>query len=379
MAALLELNIVLFNVSGKKSNRHQSDDNSSSVVGTLSYFEESEACHSVQHVDVRSNSTDSNDPDFYERIMNPEDSEEESQDGPDVKGSEFQPGYSSDYDSEEDDQEREGGNPTRLEVIKNILMNALRDDPLNLFVLCQDNINNDKHKILRMQMGQGLDVSSSETAVYYKSTENLEVHFVDAECLKKAEREMEFTDVDPFLQLGVRSRLTACVITPQGNAASKVLLVSWHGPHKTKIKPNSGATAQEEASTGAVQEQTSSLKVKRKCFYQLVLFLEKLKAVQSCQIVLVGGDFNWPAEEAVTEVTKLEQDGVNGAVKAAKTKTNRNVTQNRKKRRNIDYVVYWPKDRFEQIIDKVVFDCRDENSDMFDHPIVRYQVKIKVT
>ena len=260
----------------------------------------------------------------------------------------------------------------RRESVKHILDTVLGKQLPNLFFLCQDNIDKKRHKILVEKLGHGSAVlpdskttaKPAEAGVYYGSkpsqSVDYNVEFVSAEILEKVELSMRLTRDDPFLYLKGRTRLVACVLTPQGGAAgSKILLASWHGPHKTK---HPDATV-----------QLDSKEAKRICFLELVLFLDRLKQDQSCHVVIIGGGYNWPAQEAREELDRI--DRVEGVVAADYTTT----TDRRDLGDSgmIDYIVYWPKDSIQQITANV--ECGDYRRELprpFNHPIVRYQVKL---
>ena len=270
----------------------------------------------------------------------------------------------------------------RRESMKHILDTVLGKQLPNLFFLCQDSIDKKKLEILVEKLGHESAVlpdskttaKPAEAGVYYASKPSqgvgYNVEFVSAEILEKVELSMLLTRYDPFVHLKGRTRLVACVLTPKGGAAgSKILLVSWHGPHKTK---HPDAAVQTKHPDAAVQRD--SKEAKRICFKQLVDFLDRLKQDQSCHVVIIGGDYNWPAREARKELDSIGR--LEGVVAADYTTTTDR--QYLRDRGMTDYIVYWPKDNIQQITAKV--ECgnyRRKRPRPFDHPVVRYQVKLK--
>ena len=268
---------------------------------------------------------------------------------------------------------RTGAAESRRESMKYILDKVLEKRLPNFFFLCQDNIGKKKHEILMEKLGNGAATLTdptfarpAEAGVYYSSNQNQDVDhkvdFISHESLEKVQLTMRLTRDDPFLYLKGLSRLMACVLTPKGTAAGKerILLVSWHGPHKTK---NPDATL-----------QLDSKEAKRICFLELVHFLDRLKQDRSCDVVIVGGGFNWPAEEAREEMDRIGR--VNGIVTADYTTTTDR--QDLGESGMIDYIVCWPKDSIHKIEANV--ECgeyRRERPRPFNHPIVRYQVKLR--
>jgi len=284
-------------------------------------------------------------------------------------------------DSSEDSasHEKTSAAEWRRESMEHILDTVLGKQLPNLFFLCHVNVDRKKHEILVEKLGHGSETAKpAEAGVYYASKPSqrvgYNVEFVSAKILKKVELSMRLTRDDPFVYLKGRTRLVACVLTPQGGAAgSKILLVSWHGPHKTK---HPDATV-----------QLDSKEAKRICFLELVDFLDRLKQHQSCRVVIIGGGYNWPAREARKELDRISRvEGeeldrigrVEGVVAADYTTT----TDRRHlgDRGMIDYIVYWPKDSIWQITANV--ECGDYRRELprpFNHPIVRYQLKIKLS
>ena len=270
-------------------------------------------------------------------------------------------------DSSEDSasHEKTSAAEWRRESMKHILDTVLGKQLPNLFFLCQDSIDKKKHEILVEKLGHGSETAKpAEAGVYYASKPSqivaYKVEFVSAKILKKVELSMRLTRDDPFVYLKGRTRLVACVLTPQGGAAgSKILLVSWHGPHKTK---NPDTTV-----------RLDSKEAKRICFLELVHFLDRLKQDQSCHVVIIGGGYNWPAREARKELDRIGR--VEGVVAAdyITTTDRRDLGDSGM----IDYIVYWPKDSIQQITANVECgDYRRERPRPFNHPIVRYQVKL---
>ena len=255
----------------------------------------------------------------------------------------------------------------RRESMEHILDTVLKKQLPNLFFLCQGNIDKKKHEILVEKLGHGRAAVLPHHRVYYafKPSQGVgyNVEFVSAEILEKVELSMLLTRDDPFVYLKGRTRLVACVLTPKrGAAGSKILLASWHGPRNCKHPKPTVTTVRRNCK-----------EAKRICFKQLVDFLDRLKQDQSCHVVIIGGVYNWPAQEARKEMDRI--DRVKGVVAADYTTT----TDRRHLgvRGMIDYIVYWPKDSIQQITANV--ECenyRRKRPRPFNHPIVRYQVKL---
>ena len=242
-----------------------------------------------------------------------------------------------------------------------ILDTVLAENYPNLFVLCQDKINGPKHNILCQQLGQGPSFSGKklEAAVYNRPDSDAgdyDVSYVDVAILQRIDDRFRYEPGNPF----EKSCLMACVLTPRlgGSDGKKVLLVSWHGPHKSKVKAA--------------------------CFRRLVRFSERLRrryrcqhnpdTCQCCDIAIIGGDFNMPDKDARREMDSLRtSDQVDGVVLGGYT-----TTEDRRDGRAqecIDFVVYWPKDALQSLeISVVQRDFRREKGNRpFDHPIILYR------
>lgn len=249
----------------------------------------------------------------------------------------------------------------RQNCMKDILDTVLAENYPNLFVLCQDNINRPKHEILCRKLGQSPSSLKHEAGVYHRPHSDAggyDVSYVDVATMQRIDDRMGLEPGNPF----TTARLMACVLTPRlgGSDSKKVLMVSWHGPHKSKVKAA--------------------------CFRRLVRFSERLRQREGCQhntntchqccdIAIIGGDFNMPDKDARREMDSLRKsDRVDGAVLGGYT-----TTEDRREGRTqecIDFVVYWPKDALQtHKISIVKPDFRREKGKRpFDHPIVLYRL-----
>lgn len=251
--------------------------------------------------------------------------------------------------------------PDRQHCMEEILDTVLAENYPNLFVFSQDKINGPKHKILCKKLGQ--DPKSfrcmSEAGVYHRpdsDVDSYDVSYVDVATLQQLDSRMGLEPNNPF----TTARLVACVLTPRGGGRNgkKILLVSWHGPLKSKEK-------------GA-------------CFRRLVRFSERLRrregcehrspSCQCCDIAIIGGDFNMSDRDAQREMVTLKtSDRMDGTVLG-----NYTTTDDRRKGRSqecIDYVVYWPKGSVQSTEISVLQRefRREKGNRPFDHPIVLYR------
>ena len=248
----------------------------------------------------------------------------------------------------------------RQKCMKVILDTVLDENYPNLFVLCQDNISCPKHDILCRKLGQGPSFFKPEAGVYHRPDSDAgsyHVSYVDVASLQRVDDRMGLEPTNPF----TTARLMACVLTPRlgGSDSKKVLMVSWHGPHKSTQKAA--------------------------CFRRLIRFSERLRrrdrcqhnpdTCQCCDIAIIGGDFNMPDKDACREMDSLRKsDRVDGAVLGGYT-----TTEDRRQggtQECIDFVVYWPKDALQSLeISVVQRDFRRQRGNRpFDHPIVLYRL-----
>ncbi|XP_076446648.1 uncharacterized protein LOC143284006 isoform X2 [Babylonia areolata] len=233
-------------------------------------------------------------------------------------------------------------------VLDSVLSEVGPSDPL--FLLCQESINGKKNKIVCDKLGLQPVRRQTEAMVYCRpDPQHVEFRYVDVGTLRKTDDQMGLEAGVPFEV----ARLMACVLTSGGAEEKKkrTLLISWHGP-ETKARKN--------------------VDLKLACFRRLVRFSERLRAKEACDIVIIGGDFNLPADKAreVMDTFRRTDKIIDGAVLAEYTRP-----ADRKTRPVIDYIVYWPQDQLHNLHTSVIRpDYRRENgSRPFDHPIIRYQ------
>ena len=249
----------------------------------------------------------------------------------------------------------------RQQCMEVILNTVLNENYPNLFVLCQDKINGPKHDILCQKLGQGPSPLKNEAGVYHRPVSDAgdyDMSYVDVATLQRVDDRMGLEPGNPF----TTARLMACVLTSRGNDSKKVLMVSWHGPHKSKLKAA--------------------------CFRRLVRFSERLRQREGCQhntntchqccdIAIIGGDFNMPDKDARREMDSLRKsDRVDGAVLGGYT-TTRDRWKKKRTRKCIDFVVYWPKDAVPISSRSSVLlphFRRRRGNRPFDHPIVLYRL-----
>ena len=305
------------------------------------------------------------------------------------------------FNTDSSDKLGVGAAAIRHESMKVILDEVLAQNYPNLFVLAQDKINGPKHKILREKLGQvtGPKKSKEHAEVYYTPADgSYDVSYVGDAALDRALKVGYGVEIARLMACVLTppeiarltacvltppeiarltacvltppeiarlttcvltppeiARLTACVLTPRSGCGRKILLVSWHGP----------------------SNRTASDKVKKDCFKRLVRFSKRLRHVKSCELVIVGGDFNLDVDDARSEMNTLNDNNViDGGEVHASYKTTKD--REGKRTKTIDYVVYWSKDSL-KIVENVVT-CpdykREEGSRPFNHPIVVYKFVI---
>ena len=257
------------------------------------------------------------------------------------------------FNTDSSDKLRKGAAKYRYDSMNIILDDVLIHKPYpNLFVLAQENIRGklrtkvSKHRILYEKLGhvdQPFPVNK-EAGVYYHHGGSYIVSYSTVRDMESVLEAIGFQADSEF----TIARLMACVLTPGSGSGRKILLVSWHGP-------------------STVSEQS-----KEACFDRLVRFSENLRRRETCDIVLVGGDFNLAKASARRLMDTLRTDRVvDGAVLADYT-----TTEDRQHLDIIDYVVYWPEGSL-QVTEPVSVIMpkfrRQKKNRPFDHPIVHYR------
>jgi hypothetical protein len=116
------------------------------------------------------------------------------------------------------------------------------------------------------------------------------------------------------------ARMTVSVLQQRSTSRPMILLVSWHGPWNVNLFDGNRKTA----------------------FANLIIFVEKLRGDSTCPIALVGGDFNYRHDEALTTISGFPNDPRTKHLARFNIQLLFAKTPGRPPGNIIDYIVHWP-------------------------------------